>query len=46
MRLSSEHLHQRRHAAPARPAAHVDVIGAGLFQREADEFAAAWMLGQ
>src|SRR6202050_302456 len=39
--LVLEYLHHRRHAAPARPARDIDVIGAGLFEREADEFAAA-----
>src|SRR6202044_87346 len=38
--LVFEQLHQRRHAAPARPARDVEVIGAGLFEREANEFAA------
>src|SRR5712691_2880259 len=36
-----EELHHRRYAALASPARHVDVVGARLLQREADEFAAA-----
>ena len=39
--LVLEQFHHRRHAAPPRPARDVDVIGAGLFERQADEFAAA-----
>ena len=35
-----DELHHRRHAALAAPARHVDIVGAGLFQRQAHELAA------
>ena len=35
-----DELHHRRHAALAAPARHIDVVGAGVFQREAHELAA------
>ena len=35
-----DELHHRRHAALAAPARHIDVVGAGFFQREAHELAA------
>jgi len=39
--LAVDELHHCRHAALARPARDIDVVGAGLLERQADEFAAA-----